>query len=170
MPQLSQPLSSIFHLPSPFHIAITMAPYSLLAAALVASSATALQIPIHSPPTSWEQAPVVVSTSASDVKTNKTTIDTDALQALIKPDNLMSRAKELYGIAKLGEEQYGHPTRVIGSTGKPPLNPTSKSHSSLRPHADRTVTQDIPARLNTYRRPSKTWAPTTHCRPRTLQP
>ena len=98
-----------------------MAPYSLLAVALAASSINALQIPINlSPTTSWEQAPVVVSAPASDVDTPKATIDTDALQALIKPDNLMSRAKELYEVAKLGEKQYGHPTRVIGSAGKLP--------------------------------------------------
>lgn len=117
-----------------------MAPYSLLAAVLVASSVTAFQIPINLPTTSWEQAPVVVSASASDVETIKATIDTDALQARIKPDNLISRAKELYEIAKLGEKQYGHPTRVIGSAGKPPTSPTSKVHSSLLPYADRTVT------------------------------
>lgn len=45
------------------------------------------------------------------------TIDTEALQALIKPEHLMSRAKELYEIAKLGEKEFGHPTRVIGSKG-----------------------------------------------------
>lgn len=96
-----------------------MAPYSLLAAALVASSVSALQIPINLPPQSGEHAPVVVSAPESDIGASKATIDTDALQALIRPDNLMSSAKELYEIAKLGEKQYGHPTRVIGSVGKP---------------------------------------------------
>lgn len=30
----------------------------------------------------------------------------------------MARAKKMYEIAKLGEEEYNHPTRVIGSAGK----------------------------------------------------
>jgi aminopeptidase Y len=39
------------------------------------------------------------------------------LQKSIKPENLEARAKDLYEIAKNGEEEYGHPTRVIGSEG-----------------------------------------------------
>ncbi|KAM0323886.1 hypothetical protein ACHAQA_008467 [Verticillium albo-atrum] len=49
--------------------------------------------------------------------TDKPTIDSEALQNLIKGDNLFERAKQLYEIAKLGEEEYNHPTRVIGSEG-----------------------------------------------------
>lgn len=45
-------------------------------------------------------------------------IDTEALQDAIKAENLLSRAKELYEIAKLGEPEYNHPTRVIGSDGR----------------------------------------------------
>lgn len=116
-----------------------MAPYSLLAAALVTSSVSALQIPINLPPQSWEQAPVVVSAPESSVGASKATIDTDALQALIRPDNLMSKAKELYEIAKLGEKQYGHPTRVIGSAGKPSFH-LQPSLFTLCPYFVRTNT------------------------------
>lgn len=45
-------------------------------------------------------------------------IDTKALQDLIKPDALMKRAEKLYAIAKMSEDQFNHPTRVIGSHGK----------------------------------------------------
>jgi aminopeptidase Y len=44
-------------------------------------------------------------------------ISTEALQDSIKTENLLARAKDLYKIAKLGEEEYNHPTRVIGSEG-----------------------------------------------------
>ncbi|KAF2275718.1 aminopeptidase Y precursor [Westerdykella ornata] len=44
-------------------------------------------------------------------------IDSSALQGLISGDRLFRRAKELYEIAKLGEGEYNHPTRVIGSAG-----------------------------------------------------
>lgn len=49
--------------------------------------------------------------------TTKKLVSTEALQASIKSDNLLARAEELYKIAKLGEEEYNHPTRVIGSEG-----------------------------------------------------
>ncbi|RYP20330.1 hypothetical protein DL767_009476 [Monosporascus sp. MG133] len=44
-------------------------------------------------------------------------VDSEELQAKITKDNLLSRAKELYEIAKLSEDEYNHPTRVIGSHG-----------------------------------------------------
>ena len=44
-------------------------------------------------------------------------VDTEALQASINAYNLEKRAYALYGIAKLGQDEYGHPTRVIGSAG-----------------------------------------------------
>jgi aminopeptidase Y len=47
----------------------------------------------------------------------KPLVDSEALQDLISGDRLMKRAKELFEIAKLGEEEYNHPTRVIGSDG-----------------------------------------------------
>ncbi|KAH6647179.1 aminopeptidase Y precursor [Truncatella angustata] len=56
-------------------------------------------------------------------------VDTEALQDSIKTDNLLARAKELYEIAKLGEDEYNHPTRVIGSEGH--LGTLSYIYSSL---------------------------------------
>ncbi|KAH8668465.1 peptidase M28 [Xylariales sp. PMI_506] len=44
-------------------------------------------------------------------------VSTEALQASVKTANLLARAKELYEIAKLSEDEYNHPTRVIGSKG-----------------------------------------------------
>ncbi|RYO76876.1 hypothetical protein DL766_008103 [Monosporascus sp. MC13-8B] len=44
-------------------------------------------------------------------------VDSEELQAKITKDNLLARAKELYEIAKLSEDEYNHPTRVIGSHG-----------------------------------------------------
>ncbi|KAI1641208.1 peptidase family M28 [Biscogniauxia mediterranea] len=47
----------------------------------------------------------------------KPLVSSEELQASISSESLMKRAKELYGIAELAQEQYGHPTRVIGSAG-----------------------------------------------------
>lgn len=44
-------------------------------------------------------------------------VDTKVLQENILASNLEKRAVELYEIAKYGEDEYGHPTRVIGSAG-----------------------------------------------------
>lgn len=57
------------------------------------------------------------ASSSSDLA-NLPVIDTKALQELITADNLEARAKEFYKIAKLGEDEYNHPTRVIGSKGE----------------------------------------------------
>lgn len=48
----------------------------------------------------------------------KPLVDSSALQDLVSKDRLLRRAKELYEVAKLGEDEYNHPTRVIGSAGK----------------------------------------------------
>ncbi|KAI1349607.1 peptidase family M28 [Xylaria sp. FL0043] len=47
----------------------------------------------------------------------KPLVDTELLQAQISADSLFERAEVLYDIAKSSEEQFGHPTRVIGSEG-----------------------------------------------------
>ncbi|KAI3332446.1 aminopeptidase [Xylariaceae sp. AK1471] len=44
-------------------------------------------------------------------------VDTELLQASISIDSLLERAKALYGLAKSSEDEFGHPTRVIGSEG-----------------------------------------------------
>ncbi|KAF6807926.1 peptidase family M28 [Colletotrichum sojae] len=91
-------------------------------AGLAALGVYALQVQAQVP---GEQAPLIAdeaplfstspSTSTSSVK--KPLVETEALQDTITADNLLARAKELYEIAKLGEEEYNHPTRVIGSDG-----------------------------------------------------
>ncbi|KAK0717540.1 peptidase family M28 [Lasiosphaeria miniovina] len=48
---------------------------------------------------------------------DKPLVDSEDLQAAISKDSLLGRAKELFEIAKLGEPEYNHPTRVIGSAG-----------------------------------------------------
>ncbi|KAH6964465.1 hypothetical protein DER45DRAFT_501079 [Fusarium avenaceum] len=80
----------------------------LVAATAALSGVSALQIPLNLqvPKLSW-------SPWGNDLPL----IDTKDLQKSIKPENLEARAKDLYEIAKNGEEEYGHPTRVIGSEG-----------------------------------------------------
>jgi aminopeptidase Y len=47
----------------------------------------------------------------------KELVSSKSLQDRIHVDNLLERAKTLYNIAELGEKEYSHPTRVIGSKG-----------------------------------------------------
>jgi aminopeptidase Y len=72
------------------------------------TSVTALQIPLLS---SSNQAPL------GHPHGTKPLVNSTELQDLISGDRLMARAKKMYEIAKLGEEEYNHPTRVIGSAG-----------------------------------------------------
>ncbi|KAI0904787.1 peptidase family M28 [Ustulina deusta] len=53
----------------------------------------------------------------TDQARTKPLIDTELLQAQISIESLLARAEALYDIAKSSEEQFGHPTRVIGSEG-----------------------------------------------------
>jgi aminopeptidase Y len=67
------------------------------------------------------QIPFLSSPNQATVHTTgetKPLVDSSALQDLVSKDRLVRRAKELYEIAKLGEDEYNHPTRVIGSAGK----------------------------------------------------
>ncbi|CAG9944055.1 unnamed protein product [Clonostachys rosea f. rosea IK726] len=90
---------------------------SLIAA--LAGTSLALQVPLQQPiqlpglSKPVDGPPKSVASSFEHLPL----IDTDALQAKIKPANLEKRAESLYKIAELGEEEYGHPTRVIGSEG-----------------------------------------------------
>ncbi len=59
----------------------------------------------------------------TDQARTKPLIDTELLQAQISIESLLARAEALYDIAKSSEEQFGHPTRVIGSEGKPSPRP-----------------------------------------------
>jgi len=79
----------------------------LLTALAVLSGASALQLPLFW--TQGQQSPV------SSV--GKELISSAAIQGDIDADNLLKRAKKLFEIAKLGEDEYNHPTRVIGSKG-----------------------------------------------------
>ncbi|RYP00488.1 hypothetical protein DL764_006509 [Monosporascus ibericus] len=65
------------------------------------------------------QKPLVMQEDLpSAVKTlDRPLVDSEELQAKITKDNLLARAEELYEIAKLSEDEYNHPTRVIGSHG-----------------------------------------------------
>jgi aminopeptidase Y len=72
------------------------------------SGAGALQIPLLS---STNQAPL------GHPSGSKPLVNSTELQDLISGDRLMTRANKLFEIAKLGEEEYNHPTRVIGSAG-----------------------------------------------------
>lgn len=47
----------------------------------------------------------------------KPLVDTEKLQASITGENLVKRAKDLFKVAQLSEDEYNHPTRVIGSQG-----------------------------------------------------
>lgn len=73
------------------------------------TGAAALQVPLLS---SANQAPL------GHTEGSKPLVNTTELQDLISGDRLMVRAKKLFEIAKLGEEEYNHPTRVIGSDGR----------------------------------------------------
>ena len=87
---------------------------ALLVVATALSSVSALQVPLQQLPLQESQ----ITWSSSDELSSKPLIDTKALQHAIKAENLEKRAKDFYKIAKLGEDEYGHPTRVIGSKGE----------------------------------------------------
>ncbi|RAL09416.1 aminopeptidase [Aspergillus homomorphus CBS 101889] len=71
----------------------------------------ALQLPLFQAPQASQAPQSGLSTSSKQL------ISSELLQEQVKAENLLKRAKELYEIAKLGEEEYQHPTRVIGSKG-----------------------------------------------------
>ena len=87
---------------------------SLLNALALASASSALQIPLQLPfSTPWTPKVVQVDDSGDDLPL----IDSEKLQERIHSLALQKRAEVLYSIAELGTEEYGHPTRVIGSQG-----------------------------------------------------
>ena len=61
------------------------------------------------------QLPISAGGDSSTLK--KPLVDSEALQATISTDALLSRAKHLFKIARLSEDEYNRPTRVIGSVG-----------------------------------------------------
>ena len=84
---------------------------SISSLSVLAAGASALQIPLLS---SEAQTPIDAS---GDPIEEKPLVNSSALQELISGDRLLGGAKKLYEIAKLGEDEYNHPTRVIGSAG-----------------------------------------------------
>lgn len=72
------------------------------------TSATALQIPFLS-----SNDPALLGHASG----SKSLVNSTELQDLISGDRLLERSKRLFEIARLGEEEYNHPTRVIGSAG-----------------------------------------------------
>ncbi|KAI1320653.1 aminopeptidase [Xylariaceae sp. FL0255] len=64
-----------------------------------------------------QQPLVTAHTALQHTARIKPLIDTEKLQASISIESLLERAEALYSLAKSSEEQYGHPTRVIGSEG-----------------------------------------------------
>ncbi|KAF2113165.1 aminopeptidase-like protein Y [Lophiotrema nucula] len=81
-----------------------------LALCATVAATSALQIPfLNSPSRTHDQVAVQPS--------EKPLINSTAIQEAISGDRLLRRAEKLYEIAKLGQEEYNHPTRVIGSAG-----------------------------------------------------
>ncbi|KAK6084678.1 peptidase family M28 [Seiridium cupressi] len=82
-----------------------------------------------------QQAPMAIDNDQVPmIAGGRPLVNTEALQDSIKADNLLARAKDLYKIAKLGEDEYNHPTRVIGSEGH--LGTLSYIYSALAEFGD----------------------------------
>jgi precorrin isomerase len=81
-----------------YFLVVTMPSLRVAAAALLTSSALANSIHIQ------RNAVSVV-------------VDSETLQAGITQEILKKRAEQLYELARASEEEYGHPTRAIGTPG-----------------------------------------------------
>ncbi|KAM0721302.1 hypothetical protein Q7P37_003590 [Cladosporium fusiforme] len=64
-----------------------------------------------------QQHPLVQAEAQETTLNSPKLVDSDALQAKIKGDNLLARAEDLYKLAELSIHDYNRPTRVIGSAG-----------------------------------------------------
>ncbi|KAG5981265.1 hypothetical protein E4U55_003121 [Claviceps digitariae] len=100
-----------------------MAKLSLL---VLAAGAAAMLLPAqeplraahgHAPPPPPIEAPTGGDGDGDGDVASTPLINTEGLQGRIKVGNLWARAEKLYGLAKQGVDEYGHPTRVIGSKG-----------------------------------------------------
>jgi aminopeptidase Y len=60
----------------------------------------------------WNPPPI-----SGDSASHKPLVDSEALQATVSIDALLARAKHLFKIAHLSQDDYNRPTRVIGSKG-----------------------------------------------------
>lgn len=90
---------------------------SALLAALALGGASALQLPLQLPLEMPKLPWISHDAGDSGAAISKPLVDTKALQDKISRDNLLKRAEDLFEIAKLGEDEYNRPTRVIGSEG-----------------------------------------------------
>ncbi|KAI6785279.1 Aminopeptidase Y-like protein [Emericellopsis cladophorae] len=91
-----------------------MARLSVVAALAFTGAASALQIPLQIPiNTPWTETPAVHQDDGDELPL----IDSKTLQDRIASSSLEARAKVLYDLAKRSEDEYNHPTRVIGSKG-----------------------------------------------------
>ena len=93
-------------------------PLPLITAASLAG-ASIIQQPLINPSGSQE---ALINSHDS-----KPLVSSEALEAQITEENLRKRAEQLYEIAQEGVEEYNHPTRVIGSEGKPRIHPPTSA-------------------------------------------
>lgn len=68
-------------------------------------------------PMAADDSPIAAAAAPVGEASKRPLVSSKALQDTIKGEHLLRRAKNLYEIAKLGEDEYNHPTRVIGSDG-----------------------------------------------------
>ncbi|KAG6038590.1 hypothetical protein E4U41_004012 [Claviceps citrina] len=94
-----------------------MARLSLVALAASAAAALLVPAPQQQPLQRLPNGAASSGGPSQDDDASAPFINTDELQDRIKIGNLWKRAEKLYELAKLGEDEHGHPTRVIGSRG-----------------------------------------------------
>lgn len=111
-----------------------MAVYLVAAIALLGGASSS---PLSIPGSSISQTPIT--------EAERGWVSSAELQALVDPQNLVRRAKELYGIAERAIDEYGHPTRVIGSKGH--LGTIDYIYDTITSLGDyyHVYTQDFPA-------------------------
>lgn len=141
-----------------------MARLTLVTALALTGSSSALQIPLQLPfDTPWTSHRHVVT---ADEAGKLPLVDSETLQSKISFHTLESRSKVLYDIAKKAEEEYGHPTRVIGSAGES-LKYAIKARYCRR---SRLLVQATMGPLVTSHLFWQSWALTTTSAPRSSPP
>jgi aminopeptidase Y len=82
-----------------------------VAGVMTAAASAQLQVPMVN------MEKLNIETATAKVSGDKPLVDSQALQDLITSDSLFTRSKDLYAAAELSQDEYNHPTRVIGSPG-----------------------------------------------------